>query len=107
MLTIFLAIAAAYLFDLGIMGSMFVTGLLQIQREHGKLNGLAMAILTAINGCLTLGGIFMVAILYGKYKADMTDASRIAFAITIFVMLGLLYIVAKEWNRLLLKEKRD
>ncbi|MEO6825271.1 MAG: hypothetical protein ABI167_11235 [Nitrosospira sp.] len=39
MLTIFMAIAAAYFVGLGAMGFLFVLGSLQIQREHGKLSG--------------------------------------------------------------------
>ncbi|MEO6825272.1 MAG: hypothetical protein ABI167_11240 [Nitrosospira sp.] len=37
----------------------------------------------------------------------MNDEMRLAYVVTGFVMLGLLFVVAKEWNRLLLKEKRD
>ncbi len=107
MLTIFLAIAAAYFFGLGFMGFLFVFGLLQIKREHGKLSSLAMAILSGLNYCLVMGAIFALATLYGKYKADVTDEVGWTYAITFFVIIGLVYVLAKEWNRLLLKEKRN
>ena len=105
MLTIFMAIAAAYLFGLGGIGGMFILGLLQIKREQGKLSALVMKILVGINGCLTISGMLVLVIL-GR-KANVTDEVLLAFSITSFVMLGLLFAVAKEWNRLLLKEKRD
>lgn len=49
MLTIFWAIAAAYLFGLGIIGSVFIKILIQIKREHGKLNGMLEIILTGFH----------------------------------------------------------
>ncbi len=107
MLTIFMAIAAAYLFGLGAIGGMFILGLLQIKREQGKLSDLVMRILVGINGCLTISGMLVLVILGTRYKENVTDEVLLAFAITSSVMLGLLFAVAKEWNRLLLKEKRD
>lgn len=107
MLTIFMAIAAAYLFGLGIIGGVIIKGLLQIKREQGKISISLEIILTGFHFCLTMGGILVAATLLGKYKADVTDEMRFASAIIIFVMVGLLFVVAKEWNRLLMKEKRD
>lgn len=105
MLTIFLTIAAAYIFVLGAIGGIFILGLLQIKREQGKLSGPVMAILTSINGCLAISGMLVLAKLYAGYKDDMTDEVLYIFAITLFVMTGVLFAVAKEWNQLLQKLK--
>ncbi len=105
MLTLFFASAAAYFFIQGIIGGMFLFGLLQLKREQGKLSGLAMTILTGFLYCLTMGGIFVVAILYRTYDLEMNDGMRFAFVITGFAMLCLLFVVMKEWNRLLQKLK--
>ncbi|WP_143142518.1 hypothetical protein [Nitrosovibrio sp. Nv17] len=105
MLPILLTISAAYFFVQGVIGCMFLFGLLQLKREHGKLNGLVTSILTGLLYCLTMGGVFVVAILYRKYDVDMNDGMRFAFVITGFAMLGLLFVVIKEWNRLLQKLK--
>ena len=105
MLTIFMAIAAAYLFGLGGIGGMFILGLLQIKREQGKLSVLVMKILVGINGCLTISGMLVLVILGTERKENVTDEVLLTFSITSFVMLGLLFTVAKEWNQLLQKLK--
>jgi hypothetical protein len=105
MLTIFMAIAAAYLFGLGAIGGMFILVSLQIKREQGKLSGLVMKILTGINGCLTISGMLVLVILWTERKENAADEVLFAFATTSFVMLGLLFAVAKEWNQLLQRLK--
>ncbi|PTR05341.1 hypothetical protein C8R32_1235 [Nitrosospira sp. Nsp5] len=105
MLTIFLTIAAAYFFAQGAIGCYFFYGLLQLKREQGKMSDLVMTILTWLIYGLTLGGIFALAMLYREYKADATEEMKVIFAITLFVMIGLLFVSLKEWNRLLQKLK--
>ena len=105
MLTIFLTIAAAYYFVQGAIGCYLFYGLLQLKREQGKMSGLVMTILTWLVYGLTLGGIFALAMLYREYKADVTEEKKIIFAITLFVMIGLVFAVAKEWNQFLQKLK--
>lgn len=105
MLTIFLASAAAYFFIQGVIGCTFIWGLLQLKREQGKLSTLTVSILTGLLYCFTMGGIFAVAMLYREYKADVTEEMKVIFAITLFVMLGFLFIVLKEWDQLLQKLK--
>ena len=105
MLTIFMAIAAAYLFGLGAIGGMFILGLLQIKREQEKLSALVMKILVGINGGLTISGMLVLIVLGTKSKENVTDEVLLAFSITSFIMLGLLFAVAKEWNQLLQKLK--
>lgn len=105
MLTIFMAIAAAYLFGLGGIGGMFILGLLQIQREQGKLSNPVMIILVVINGFLTISGMLVLVILGMEHKENVTDEVLFALTITSSVMLGLLFVVAKEWNQLLQKLK--
>ena len=100
-----MAIAAAYLFGLGGIGGMFILGLLQIKREQGKLSVLVMKILVGINGCLTISGMLVLVILGTERKENVTDEVLLTFSITSFVMLGLLFTVAKEWNQLLQKLK--
>jgi hypothetical protein len=105
MLTIFFASAAAYFFIQGVIGCIFIWGLLQLKRECGKLSALTLSILTGLLYCFTMGGIFAVAMLYREYKSDVTEEMEIVFAITLFVMLGFLFIVLKEWNQVLQKLK--
>ncbi|SHL71152.1 hypothetical protein SAMN05216428_10591 [Nitrosospira sp. Nsp11] len=66
-----------------------------------------MTILTWLVYGLTMGGIFALVTIYAEYKADVTEEMEVIFAITLFAMIGLLFAVVKEWNRLLLKEKRN
>ncbi len=66
------------------MGCMFLSVLLQIKREQGKLSGMVMTILSVLVGCLTIGGIFALAMLYREYKTDVAEEMKIIFAITLF-----------------------
>ncbi|MEO6825270.1 MAG: hypothetical protein ABI167_11230 [Nitrosospira sp.] len=105
MLTIFLTVAVAFFFGLGIIGGLFIKGLLLVRQEQGKLSGLVMTILSWLLVCLTLSGIYALVSIYAEYKADVTEEMKTVFAIILFVMIGLLFAVAKEWNQLLQKLK--
>jgi hypothetical protein len=105
MLTIFLTISAAFFFGLGGMGCMVLSVLLQIKHEQGKLSSLAMTILSLLLVCLTLSGIYALVSIYAEYKADVTEEMKVIFAIILFMMIGLLFVVIKEWNQLLQKLK--
>lgn len=100
-----MAIAAAYLFGLGAIGGMFILISLQIKHEQGKLSTLAMKILVGLNGCLSISGMLVLVILGTEHKENVSDEVLLAFTIMSFVMLCLLFIVAKEWNQLLQKLK--
>jgi hypothetical protein len=105
MLTIFLSVAATFFFFQGIIGCFFLYGLLQLKREHGKLSGWVMAILTWLVYGLTMGGIYALVTIYAEYKADVTEVMMTVFVITGCMMLFLLFIVLKGWNQLLQKLK--
>jgi hypothetical protein len=105
MLTIFLTVAAAFFFVQGAMGCMFLYVLLQLKREQGKMSGVLMTILTWLVYGLTLSGIYALVSIYAEYKADVTEEMKIIFAITLFAMIGLQFVVLKEWNQLLQKLK--